>query len=825
MLHGLTMMGLSMVGQVDLPEWLASMWYVALVLFGFTIVIFFHELGHYLAAKWADVRVERFAIGFGRELFGFTAGETRYSFNILPFGGYVKMLGQEDFAVDKTGEIKVRHDPRSFISKTIGQRMVIVSAGVIMNLVFAAVAFAVVTMIGRDVLPAIVGTVVPDSAAGRAGIQSGDRIFAVNDREIRDFEDLMMAVVLADTNEELELSVLRNSQMVLPPPRVMPEYKTDVKVRQIGISAAMNLRVAMSLANLSTHTRDDALQANDLLVKIGSDSDARPIQHISDVWAALMMARGKPVELVVKRPTGTVTLNDLTSADADIPSKEVVVHARALWQLMPADQDDVDSSSLLGLVPRLMIETVAPNSAGELGGLRTGDVVVRAATIDHPTVSEFRGLVEHYGERDMRLIVRRPNEANKGFDAGILSTLTAHREELLDAARADPSAARDLLASLLRRDGAAPANLRSVETHAAGLRTAAEWHHWLDQIDLHELVVRPKRAKSLLKPPGKPTLGVTFPWHEDEAVVVADVRETLRGRPTPAALAGLPRGAVIVRVDDQPIYRWMELTEALRQRAGSTVSLTYRLGGDVRQTEFVVPASVSTLIDLPPGANIISIAGATNAELSRPDGATRVASLPDWRVVTALLSRHVGESVTIRYRTRDGQTHEAAMQVDENNVDPWLLRVAYQPSFLCYPLRDFVSEPNPIRALVLGTQRAYRTTIYTYLTIKHIIFTREVGVENIAGPVGIVRRGSQIAEGGFTNLLWFLGILSANLAVINFLPLPIVDGGLFIFLLLEKIRGEPVSIRTQVVTQLIGIALIVTVFLFVTFQDIINWNR
>ena len=138
---------------------------------------------------------------------------------------------------------------------------------------------------------------------------------------------------------------------------------------------------------------------------------------------------------------------------------------------------------------------------------------------------------------------------------------------------------------------------------------------------------------------------------------------------------------------------------------------------------------------------------------------------------------------------------------------------------------EVVRETNPIKALWMGSKRAYSATIQTYLTIKHLIFTREVGVQNVSGPVGILRRGSQIAEGGLTNLIWFLGIISANLAVINFLPMPIVDGGLFIFLLLEKIRGEPVSIRTQVVTQLIGIALIVSIFLIVTFQDIANWNR
>ena len=107
-----------------------------------------------------------FAVGFGRELLGFTRGETRYSLNLLPLGGYVKMLGQEDFAVDRGRRAQgpaTTHG--SFTSNSVGKRMVIVSAGVIMNLLFAAVAFTVVTMIGRNRSPPSLDTSTPTSAA------------------------------------------------------------------------------------------------------------------------------------------------------------------------------------------------------------------------------------------------------------------------------------------------------------------------------------------------------------------------------------------------------------------------------------------------------------------------------------------------------------------------------------------------------------------------------------------------------------------------------------------------------------------------------------
>ena len=122
--------------QSGLLGFWSAAWPYLLMVLGFSVIIFVHELGHFLAAKWAGVRVERFAIGFGREVSGFTWGETRYSFNILPLGGYVKMLGQEDFD-DKSNELLFKDDPRSFINKSVSRRMAIVSAGVVMNVLFA----------------------------------------------------------------------------------------------------------------------------------------------------------------------------------------------------------------------------------------------------------------------------------------------------------------------------------------------------------------------------------------------------------------------------------------------------------------------------------------------------------------------------------------------------------------------------------------------------------------------------------------------------------------------------------------------------------------
>lgn len=163
-MHDLLMQASATLAANQLAAVWSSVWPYLAMIGGFSLIVFVHELGHFAVAKWAGVRVERFAVGFGQELFGFTRGETRYSFNLLPLGGYVKMLGQEDFD-DKSEELRFKDDPRSFINKPVGHRMAIVSAGVVMNILFAALAFMIVFLIGMEATPPRIAGIEPDSPA------------------------------------------------------------------------------------------------------------------------------------------------------------------------------------------------------------------------------------------------------------------------------------------------------------------------------------------------------------------------------------------------------------------------------------------------------------------------------------------------------------------------------------------------------------------------------------------------------------------------------------------------------------------------------------
>ena len=128
---------------------------------------------------------------------------------------------------------------------------------------------------------------------------------------------------------------------------------------------------------------------------------------------------------------------------------------------------------------------------------------------------------------------------------------------------------------------------------------------------------------------------------------------------------------------------------------------------------------------------------------------------------------------------------------------------------------------TPLEAVRTGLSETRRVLISTYITFARL-FQQTVKIEHIKGPVGIAHMGTIIAERGFIWILFFMAIISVNLAVINFLPLPIVDGGQFLMIVYEQIRGKPVPIVFQNVVTMAGLILIVSLFLVVTFNDVKN---
>jgi regulator of sigma E protease len=179
----------------------------AKVVLGLGFIIFIHELGHFLAAKWCDVHVRTFSIGFGPAwpFCQFKFGETNYKVGMIPLGGYVAMAGQTDGP--ESGDGDPDEDPRSFKNKSVGQRMLIISAGVVMNIIFGLACFAAAYMHGVKETPASVGAVESGGAVWRAGIRSDSDIKQVNARVNPVFNDLRSAAMSSQKNEQVVLDV------------------------------------------------------------------------------------------------------------------------------------------------------------------------------------------------------------------------------------------------------------------------------------------------------------------------------------------------------------------------------------------------------------------------------------------------------------------------------------------------------------------------------------------------------------------------------------------------------------------------------------------
>lgn len=184
-----------------------------------TVLVFVHELGHYLVARWNGVRVEVFSIGFGPELFGWNnrAG-TRWKVSAIPLGGYVKMFGDADPASMPSSENLREMTPEerevAFHHKRLLQRAAIVFAGPAMNFIFAVVAFAILyAIVGQPFTPPQIGKVQDGSAAQASGVQAGDVIRSIDGHAVRSFEDVQRIVRL-DPGEALSIVVHRGDQDV-----------------------------------------------------------------------------------------------------------------------------------------------------------------------------------------------------------------------------------------------------------------------------------------------------------------------------------------------------------------------------------------------------------------------------------------------------------------------------------------------------------------------------------------------------------------------------------------------------------------------------------
>lgn len=206
------------------------------------VLIFVHELGHFLTAKFAGVGVLKFSLGFGPRIIGKKVGETEYLLSLIPLGGYVKLLGESE-----EDSVNAADQARSFVVQPIWKKVLIVATGPIFNFLLALVIFTFVQMWGMPVLLSKIGTVQEGSAAMKAGLLKADTITAIDGKEISRWTD--MAEIISESNGKvLGLTVARGgiSQRISVTPtlfKVKNLFGEEVDSYKIGISPSYETRI------------------------------------------------------------------------------------------------------------------------------------------------------------------------------------------------------------------------------------------------------------------------------------------------------------------------------------------------------------------------------------------------------------------------------------------------------------------------------------------------------------------------------------------------------------------------------------------------------
>ncbi len=333
------------------------------------LLIFVHELGHFLVAKYFKVRVEVFSLGFGPKIFKFKRGDTVYAISAIPLGGYVKMFGD-----DPTATVDDELKKHSFLHKPVSQRIAVVLAGPLMNFFFAVLIFTIVALYGEQTFAPHLGDVAQTSSAATAGFRSGDQIKTVDGKPVQSWEQLQSAIEKsADKSVDVEVSREGSeaTEVVKVTPKLVPNKNVlswDKMVGEVDGLALFSKASYVGVVHESLAAKA-GLQTGDFVKSINGKS----IERWRSLEAAFAEANGQPLVLEVER-------GRLTETDPEAAANVVKV--------------DLPATTLAASgieYPQLYLANIEKDSPAEKAGLKVGDRVI---SLNGKSVTSFEEVAE-----------------------------------------------------------------------------------------------------------------------------------------------------------------------------------------------------------------------------------------------------------------------------------------------------------------------------------------------------------------------------------------------------------------------------------------------
>ena len=671
------------------------------VILGLGAVIFFHELGHFAVAKWCDVHVERFSIGMGPIIWSRQWGETEYALSVFPIGGYVKMLGQDDTDPSQMTSDEIAENPRSYSSKKVWQRMAIISAGVIMNVITGFLFHAVAYYDGLVEEVQMIGNVVPGSPAWKQGLRPGDTIEKVNGDDVQNFSEIQQAVILSGSELMIEGKRADGTPFSVT---IVPEMHE--LAQQIGCGPTQTSTISekadkdgiIVVGSPAENAEGGPFLPGDRIVSVNGEE----VNYLHEVsYYAIRDMAADAVYQIERYPTradGTLDKSaEPIAFEITVPSRK----ARSIGLWMAPGK----------------VTAIANDSIAAKAGLQLKDQIIKVDDLEVGKMIDPLMLPVYFAQKageEVKVTVNRPREGDS--------------PETVDLTME-------------------PSDRAGWTEKAIGLYDSEK-----DEV-----------TRQIALPLTIPAIGAGFQI--------------------------LPRIANIV-----------EGSEAFKSKK-------FQIGQKISKITLEQRGKVEFVED----------------RLGNTETATISLDSADWESNWAwafqLIQQAPARKIRVHVEGDESAGTKGFAYLFKNEEQCEDLYVLTRGIGSFESLQRVRVATGPGDAVSLGYRKTRSNLIKIYQTLTSL-FSGRLSIRAFSGPVGIGKIAYKQADSGLASLFDFLGFLSINLAVINFLPIPVLDGGHMVFLLYEGVTRRKPNENVIKYAITLGLIMIASLFALVMYLDL-----